>query len=91
MRFSPPALNTSAGIPSGPGALPVCSCLMAASTSAALGGASSSVTTIMGHQVLFDNYYMLVTAVQCPITMLVQTTVAHAQLQNIQMEQLNNI
>ena len=46
MRVSPPALNTSAGIPSGPGALPVCSCLMAASASAALGGASSSV----GHQ-----------------------------------------
>ena len=43
MMVSPPALNTSAGIPSGPGALPVCSCLMAASASAALGGASSSV------------------------------------------------
>ena len=42
IRVSPPALNTSAGIPSGPGALPVCSCLMAASTSAVLGGASSS-------------------------------------------------
>ena len=41
-KVSPPALNTSAGIPSGPGALPVCSCLMAASTSAVLGGASSS-------------------------------------------------
>ena len=47
IRVSPLALNTSAGIPSGPGALPVCNCLMAASTSAVLGGASSS--GIMGH------------------------------------------
>ena len=38
IRISPPAINTSVGIPSGPGALQVCSCLMAIVVSAEVGG-----------------------------------------------------
>ena len=38
-----------------------------------------------------DSYHVLVASVQHPIIMLAQATVAHIQLQNIQMEQLNKI